>query len=105
MTFVRYVALAALALWLGVLAGALGGDTLRHIHIVSAVCGAVILIALLAMKFIGPPPRAFFVRAAIVVAMVAMMGYTALWSAASTAMLAATTALGFGLLAWYAREG
>ena len=39
-----------------------------------------------------------------VVAMVAMMGYTALWAAASTAMLAATTALGFGLLAWYARE-
>ncbi len=104
MTFVRYVALAALVLWLGVLAGALGGDTLRHVHVVSAVCGAVILIALLAMKFIGPPPRAFVVRTAIVVAMVAMMGYTALWAAASTAMLAATTALGFGLLAWYARE-
>ena len=104
MTFVRYVALAALVLWLGVLAATLGGDTLRHVHVVSAVCGALILAALLAMKFIGPPPRAFFARTAIVVAMLAMMGYTALWAAASTAMLAATTVLGFGLLAWYARE-
>jgi hypothetical protein len=104
LTFVRYVALASLVLWLGVLADALGGDRLRHVHVASAVCGALILAALLAMKFIGPPPRAFVVRTAMVVAMMAMMGYTALRATASPAMLAATTALGFGLLAWYTRE-
>ena len=62
------------------------------------------LAALFAMKFIGPPPRAFVPRVAIVVVMLTMMGYTLLWAAASTLMLAATTVLGFGLLVWYARE-
>ena len=74
-------------------------------HLVSAVCGGLILVALLAMKFIGPPPRAFVVRASIVVVMLVIMGYTVLWRTASTVALAAAAALGFALLTWYAREG
>ena len=104
MAAVRYVALAALVVWLGVLAGALAGDALRHVHLVSAVSGALILAALFAMKFIGPPPRAFVPRVAIVVVMLAMLGSTLFWPAASALVLGATTALGFGLLAWYSRE-
>jgi len=104
LTLVRYVALAALVVWLGVLASAVGGDVLHHVHIVSAICGGVVLLALLAMKFIGPPPRAFVPRAAIVVVMLAMVGFTVLMAATSRAMLAATTALGFVLLGWYATE-
>ena len=104
LTIVRYAALAALVVWLGVLTSALGGDVLRHVHVVSAACGAIILFALLAMKFIGPPPRAFAVRTAIVAAMLAAMGYTVFWRAGSRTALAASTALGFALLAWYARE-
>jgi len=108
LTFVRYVALAALVVWLGVLANALGPlleiDALRHVHLVSAVCGGVILLALLAMKFIGPPPRAFVPRAAIVVAMLAAMGSTLFWRAGSLAAIGTATVCGFGLLMWYARE-
>ena len=108
MTIVRYAALAALVVWLGVLTTALGPllavDALRHVHVVSAACGAIVLFALVAMKFIGPPPRAFVARAAIVAAMLAAMGYTVFWRAGSTIAIAVTAALGFVLLAWYARE-
>ena len=107
MTAVRYAALAALVVWLAALASALAGGALRHVHLVSAACGGVLVLSLLAMKFIGPPPRAFVPRIAIVVAMLAIMGSTILAGTASTmttAALTATAALGFGLLAWYARE-
>jgi len=100
------VALAALVVWLAALAGALAGDALRHIHLVSAACGGVIVLSLVAMKFIGPPPRAFVSRIAIVAVMLAAMGWTMLAAASTmrTAALAATAALGFILLTWYTRE-
>ena len=104
MTLVRYAALAALVVWIGVLTAALGGNALRHVHVVSAACGAIVLLALVAMKFIGPPPRAFAARTAIVAAMLAAMGCTIFWRAGSTIAVAFTAALGFVLLAWYARE-
>jgi hypothetical protein len=106
LTAVRYVALAALVVWLAALAGALAGDALRHIHFVSAACGGVIVLSLIAMKFIGPPPRAFLPRIAIVAVMLATMGWTMLGAASTmrTPALAATAALGFVLLAWYATE-
>ena len=95
---IRYVALTALVVWLGgmvvlgllvapsvfrvlqtddpvagrMLAGALFGDILRQFYRLEYVCGAVILACLTIMKFVGPPPRAFFLRAGIVATMLAL---------------------------------
>ncbi len=101
MRAVRYVTLAALVVWLGgmavlgllvapstfrvlqahdpatgrVLAGALFGEILRQFSVLAYACGALVLVGLLIMKFVGPPPRAFPVRAAIVVVMLALAAY------------------------------
>src|SRR5262249_57296914 len=84
MVAVRYVALLALVVWLGgmvmlgavvapstfrvlqaadpaagrVLAGALFGEILRLFHLLAYACGALIILALVVMKFVGPPPPA-----------------------------------------------
>jgi hypothetical protein len=99
---IRSVALLALVIWLGgmimlglivapstfrvlqaadpaigrVLAGLVFGDILRHFHLVAYGCGLVILVSLFAIKFIGPPPRAFIPRAAIVVVMLLVAIYS-----------------------------
>jgi hypothetical protein len=99
---IRYVALLALVVWLGgmillgllvapstfrvlqaadpvagrVLAGSLFGDILRHFDLVAYGCGTVILVCLFAIKFLGPPPRAFVARAAIVVFMLIIAVYS-----------------------------
>jgi uncharacterized membrane protein len=101
MFVIRYVGLLALVIWLGgmvvvglvvapsvfrvlqaqdgsagrVLAGAVFGDILRHFYLLSYACGGVLLLSLLAMKLLGPPPRSFPLRAAIVVVMLALTGY------------------------------
>jgi hypothetical protein len=101
MFVIRYVALAALVVWLGgmivlgmlvapstfrvlqaadpatgrVLAGALFGDILRQFYLLAYACGAVILFCLFVMKFMGPPPRAFVLRGAIVAVMLALAVY------------------------------
>jgi hypothetical protein len=101
MSAIRFVALLALVVWLGgmivlglvvapatfrvlqaqapatgrVLAGALFGDILRRFYLLAYGCGAVMLLSLLMMKSIGPPPRAFLPRAAIVVTMLAVAAY------------------------------
>jgi hypothetical protein len=103
MLAVRYIALAALVVWLGgmivlglvvapstfrvlqahdaaagrVLAGALFGDILRQFYLVACGCGAIMLLGLFVMKFMGPPPRAFILRAAIVALMLALTAYAA----------------------------
>ena len=87
MLAIRYVALAALAVWLGgmlilglvvapstfhalaaadpaggrVLAGVAFGEVLRQFHLVAYACGAIVLGGLFTMKFLGPPPRAAIV--------------------------------------------
>ena len=101
MIAVRYVALIALAVWVGgmvvlgllvapstfrvlqlhdgaagrVLAGAVFGDILRNFYILAYVCGGLILASLVIMKLVGPPPRAFPIRAAIVAVMLAFAVY------------------------------
>ena len=101
MVAARYAALAALVVWLGgmillgllvapstfrvlqahegaagrVLAGAVFGEVLRQFSIVAYVCGGVILLSLIVMKLVGPPPRAFSARAAIVAVMLALAVY------------------------------
>ena len=102
MIAVRYVALAALAVWLGgmsvlvivvapsifrtlqaldpsvgnVQAGVVFGEALRSFHILAYTCGAIVLVCLFVMKFVGPPPRAFKLRAVIVGLMLAIAVYS-----------------------------
>jgi hypothetical protein len=102
MLAVRYLALAALAVWLGgmvvlafivapatfrvlqdadpsggrVIAGALFSELLSRFDLLAYTCGGVVLVALFAMKFLGPPPAAFVLRAAIVAAMLGIAVYS-----------------------------
>jgi uncharacterized membrane protein len=102
MLVVRYVALAALVVWLGGmvmlgvlvapstfqvlqssdpangrwLAGLVFGEVLRRFHWLSYICGGVLFVSLFVMKFVGPPPSAFVVRAGIVAAMLAVALYS-----------------------------
>lgn len=105
MLAVRYTALAALAVWLGgmvalalivapsvfrvlqgadpaggaTLAGAVFGEVLRQFHLLAYACGGVIFVSLFVMKFMGPPPSSFVLRAAIVAVMLGLAGYSGLW--------------------------
>lgn len=98
----RYLALAALVVWVGgmvtlgllvapstfrvlqssdpangrTLAGALFGEILRQFHLVAYGCGFVVLTCLVILKFVGPPPHAFVARAAIVTVMLAIALYS-----------------------------
>ena len=95
MLAIRYVALTALVVWLGgmvilgllvapstfgvlqsadpangrMLAGAVFGTILRRFHYVAYACGAILYISLFLMKFVGPPPQAFVLRAVLVFVM------------------------------------
>jgi hypothetical protein len=102
MLAVRYVALAALVVWLGgmvilglvvapttfgvlqaadpangrAFAGAVFGGILRRFHFVAYACGAILFFSLFVMKFVGPPPHAFVPRAAIVFVMLLIALYS-----------------------------
>ena len=102
MIAVRYGALAALAVWLGstsvlgllippTMARALPADPsvvaevdavfdelFRLFHLLSYACGVVVLVSLLVIKFVGPPPASFKVRAALVSLMLAVAVYSGL---------------------------
>jgi hypothetical protein len=106
MLAVRYVTLAALVVWLGALIAARFGDVLRHLSLVTGACGAVIVVGLFAMKFMGPPPPVFVPRLAIVFLMLMVAAASAWLAAAEVASLLLTLdiALGFVLLFWYTHE-
>jgi hypothetical protein len=104
MVAVRYVALAALVVWLGAMVDVLFGDTLGQTRLLSIGCGAVVLVSLVIMKFVGPPPHDFFPRAGIVALMLALLAAAALHRLTTPAVLTINTVLGFVLLAWYVRE-
>jgi hypothetical protein len=102
MFLVRLVALTTLVVWLGgmvvlallvapatfrvlqaqdpatgrMLAGALFGEVLRQFHLLAYACAASILVCLSVMKFVGPPPRAFVARIAIVAIMFVLAVYS-----------------------------
>jgi hypothetical protein len=101
MFVVRYAALLALVIWVC----ALLRDT-DWVHgdprLVALACGGVLIASLLVLKFVGPPPRSFFPRAAIVGAMLALAA--ARWRVSWNAIPAIELALGCVLLGWYARE-
>ena len=103
MFVVRYVALAALVVWLGALQRALLGGPTPYFTAIAYGCGAVLVLALLTMKFIGPPPRAFAPRIGIVVVMLLVTLFDR-WLITGPAPAVVNTALGLALLAWYAHE-
>lgn len=111
----RYAALLALVVWLGGMAaleflGAPSADALRAFHLLAYACGGIMLLGLLAIKLIGPPPRAFIPRMSLVFAMLAIeIAAGAPLTAAMTmvppnTLMRLNIALGLILLSWYARE-
>jgi hypothetical protein len=104
MLAVRYVALAALVVWLGGMVTAVFGDLLRPFHLVSLACGSIILVSLFIMKFVGPPPHAFVPRAALTALMLLVLGLSAVLRGASGLLLEINLVLGLVLLFWYVRE-
>jgi hypothetical protein len=102
MVIVRYVALVALVLWIGAL-GARVLDPHSQRLLVACASGATVVVALLVMKFVGPPPRAFRVRIALAALMLAGTVFAAV-RGETPALTAFNVALGLLLLAWYARE-
>ena len=105
---VRYVALAALAIWLGgtllLLGQATYGGLFRQFHLMAASCGAIVFVCLFIMKFIGPPPRSFVLRAGLAFMMMIVAVYLSLFQPSSRPLMGVNLALGLILLAWYAHE-
>jgi hypothetical protein len=103
MVVVRYVALVALVVWLGAMQSALAGNSTAWDIPIAYGCGAVLVLCLFALKFVGPPPRAFFIRLGIVVLMLLMTLFDR-WLIPGPTATYVNTALGLVLLAWYAHE-
>ena len=106
MIVVRYLTLAALVVWLGAMMGAQFADLVGRIDLLGYGCGAAIVVGLFVTKFMGPPPRAFVARVAIVALMLclAVLSTSAAAHDAARMLGGANIALGFLLLFWYVRE-
>ena len=109
MIAVRYVALAALVVWLGgmvtlLFMTAASPDDLLWFQNVGYLCGATIFVGLIVIKFVGPPPHDFFPRIAVVAAMLLVALYANVRPHTSRITMAINVALGGVLLFWYARE-
>ena len=104
MLLVRYVALVALVVWIGAMAGVLFPGVFARPLWLASGCGAVIIVCLFVMKFVGPPPRAFVPRAAITALMLLLMAASIVLRTASPTLLTVNLALGLMLLFWYVRE-
>ena len=109
MLAVRYLTLTALVIWVGGLVTvrwllASTAQAVATLPVAGYVCGAVMLLGLLVLKFVGPPPHAFVPRAAIVAAMLALQLASDGFQVASTLAPIISMMFGFGLLFWYVRE-
>jgi hypothetical protein len=58
-----------------VLAGDLFGEILRRLYLLGGVAGGIMFLALTVQRIIGPKPRAYGIRAGLVVLMLALTGY------------------------------
>ena len=102
MLAVRYVYVLALVIWLGgmvllgavvapttfqvlqasdpesgrALAGTLFGATLARFHLIAYGSGALMILALAAMRLLGPKPAAYAVRSLVVVVMLGIAAYS-----------------------------
>lgn len=108
MVVVRYVALVALVIWVGGMATVLvaadpARDLMATLQPIAYACGAAILVSFLLMKFVGPPPHAFFPRFGLAALMLAVTIYAA-YTDTERLGAAASVAVGLVLLTWYVRE-
>lgn len=113
MLLLRYAAVVALAIWVGglvvlgaiaapaafdvtaarhlpdsrLVAGALFGEMLRRFTLLSYAAGAVLLLSLLTRRILGPRPKRFGWRAALVALMLAATAYSGIVVAARIAEL------------------
>jgi len=107
---VRFAALIALAVWTGGLAapfwmsGGRAADLARATRTLGYVCGTIQLLALVAIKLVGPPPRQFPIRATLAALMLAIVAAGDGLRVASGAPMAIDFVLALILLSWYARE-
>ena len=117
MIAVRYLALAALVIWVGgmitlpilvapAVHGVAIGEVWRRYHQLAYACGGTVFVSLFVMKFVGPPPHAFALRAAVVFLMLLLVGYSGLrvGPAMSPPLASLSVGLGLFLLFWYVRE-
>jgi len=105
MIVVRFATLVALVVWLGAMTAARFGDLFRRMDLVAYTCGAVTIVGLFVMKFIGPPPPGFIPRAGIAIAMLAVaIAATFTHTIDMATLLTLNIALGLALLTWYVRE-
>jgi hypothetical protein len=96
MLVLRYVAVVTIVIWIGglvalgaiaapsifqvlagdrLLAGSVFGEILRRFYYLGYAAGAVLLASLVARRILGPRPRRFGIRAAIVVVMLGASAY------------------------------
>jgi hypothetical protein len=102
MVVVRYAALVALVVWLGAMQTAIVAGAGHEPIWLQYVCGGLVIVCLFAMKFLGPPPRAFVARLAIAVLMLGSTAYAHRYEVAAATIV--SLALGYVSLIWYARE-
>jgi hypothetical protein len=106
MIVVRYATLVALVIWIAAMVDQRFGDFLRRPQLVAYACGGAIVVGLFALKFLGPPPMAFVLRAGLTVLMLAIAAAMTFAAPRELAGLLTTVniCLGFILLIWYVRE-
>ena len=68
--------------------------------VIGYACGATMLVCLVVMKFVGPPPAAFPLRAGLV----SLMLVATAMAGGRRPAAASSAAVGLILLGWYARE-
>jgi hypothetical protein len=103
MAVVRYVTLLALVVWLGVMQSVVFADRPQYAEWLPYACGGLMMVGLFAMKFVGPPPRAFVPRVAIVLLMLCVAAFDQFYGS-SIVPTAMNAALALVLLGWYAHE-
>ena len=103
MAVVRYVALIALVVWVAGMLPVAIRDALREPYL-SFGSGGLVLVSLVVLKFVGPPPRAFFVRTGLVAAMLAVAALAWLAYVSPAIAVRVNLALGAVLLFWYVHE-
>jgi hypothetical protein len=106
MIVLRYATLVALVIWLGAMVDERFGDLVGRAHLITYACGAATVIGLFTLKFLGPPPAAFPIRAGIAILMLVIAGVAASPAARDLANLLLIVNIGLGLvlLVWYVRE-
>src|SRR5262245_875163 len=110
MFVVRFASLIALAVWLGALtapiwmSGGVPRDLARQTRTLGYVCGGVLLASLFVLKFVGPPPHRFPLRAVLAALMLALVIATHALNIESAVPVVVNIVLAATLLSWHARE-